>query len=282
MALNVAALEAAIEKVRRAAVDAGAVLPGTLVAQLSAQFNAAGAASPLLSRLNSGLGVISGRSFLEAFQQQRALLTAFAEDNDREGAEQEPDAEALGFAGWTLPLWATIPQCRHIFQQIRQHEIDEIDAAFVEHYAEDNGTAANELFGELLAAPVLEHWHPLLRQCAATYRRRQYLVTVPSLLLVYEGAFGRAVKRFDSLVKVRRASTDARMAHRPGIRRLIRASIDGFSRTVFAASDFAANAPERINRHWTMHGRSRPDWTRADCLRLFQAIHTLSDEIETP
>ena len=47
--------------------------------------------------------------------------------------------------------------------------------------------------GEMLGLRELQRWRPLLEQCISAYRRAEYLITIPSLLAVYEGALATVV-----------------------------------------------------------------------------------------
>lgn len=208
--------------------------------------------------------------FVEAIQQQRKLLADFL-DTERHIAALEPDAERLGAAGWTVPWWASINHCRDILQCV---SVDKLDAVYVRHYSKDNAKAARVVFPELMKSPVLEQWRPILRQCIATYKRRQYLVTVPSLLLTFEGLLARATKQTGT--KMRAPTSKARADLPPGVDRLIWASVQTFVESLYAASDFTNDPPDTLNRHWALHGRERPEYTKADCLRLFQALHSLA------
>jgi hypothetical protein len=232
-------------------------------------------------RVASMLDDVRRSPLFEAIQRQRdelANLDQLAnlwEESERQLVALEPDAARLGAAGWTIPLWAPIDQCRRILHRIPPGHLDK---AFVRHYSKDEGKASRELFAALLAAPGLDLWRPLIRQCIATYRRRQYLVTVPSLLLTLEGAVARATRRTGT--KMRDYTAEARTNAKWGTRRLIWASVQSFMVALYAPSDFAQSPPDTLNRHWALHGRERPEYTKADCLRLFQAIHTISPATE--
>jgi hypothetical protein len=76
--------------------------------------------------------------------------------------------------------------------------------------------------------------------------------------------------------RVRNKIVETLAATDRSVQRLGWASILGFLSSVFGYHSFATLAFDRLNRHWVLHGRDEPRWTRLDCLRLFQALDTLS------
>ncbi|MDQ3309471.1 MAG: hypothetical protein M3497_05035 [Gemmatimonadota bacterium] len=209
----------------------------------------------------------------EALRRLGAPFEALAKQNENI-ATLEPQAEHLGRHGWTVPLWAPLS-----FLGLLQAECpaDELDGVFVEMYRSSPDQPLQMMFRELRAEPNLDHWRPLLQQAIGAFNRRQYRIVVPALLLIYEGVVARAVRRFESTeVKLIGPSAEKVKSEGPGIDRLLWVSLTAFNEEVFRAAPFSGKQPLRINRHWIMHGRARPGWTRADCLRLFQAIHTVS------
>ena len=52
-------------------------------------------------------------------------------------------------------------------------------------------------------------------------------------------------------------------------------SYNTFIRKLYEKSDFNANEPDVINRHWLLHGRSDYEQTELDCIRLFNAVQSL-------
>lgn len=52
-------------------------------------------------------------------------------------------------------------------------------------------------------------------------------------------------------------------------------SYNNFIRNLYQKSDFSADEPETINRHWLLHGRSDFEIDEMDCIRLFNAVQSL-------
>lgn len=185
----------------------------------------------------------------------------------------EPDARAMGERGWTLPMQMNPWE---LPRYLRLGSTEALDTAYLAHYSEEGGARSKALFADLVQSADLAHWRPLLRQAIAVYRRRQYLVVVPALLLVLDGAIAALVGALRQRTTAHELAAKKRKEADGSVERLIWLTLDGFLGHVFRAHDFAKDRPLLLNRHWVLHGRDDPAWGRADCLRLFQALHTLA------
>ena len=52
-------------------------------------------------------------------------------------------------------------------------------------------------------------------------------------------------------------------------------SYNQFIRNLYQKSDFTASELDAINRHWLLHGRSDFEVEEIECMKLFNAIHSL-------
>lgn len=181
------------------------------------------------------------------------------------------DAVQLGERGWTLPVRQYPDFAPRVVRAVPASHTDDV---FVWIYSREGGVEFDAVASDLLGRPDLRRWKPLLEQCIGAYRRRDYLITVPSLLAVYEGALAAVVDKPHETKPRSLASDELEEAER-NLERLPWASIKAFTNAVFARSTFAGDRPNLLNRHWVLHGRDLPAFSRADCLRLFQAIHTV-------
>jgi hypothetical protein len=180
-------------------------------------------------------------------------------------------AELLGELGWTLPTYMT-PWRLHGILQLNDPHL--IDLAFVEFYNESDGKAYQQLRNAVLSNVRLESWRPLLRQCCAAYERQEYLIAVPSLLTVMEGAIAKPGKIAFVGGKDRASFFAEKIATSPceSVEQYMWRSVNAFVKTLFERHEFDGPQPEHLNRHWILHGRDMPDWDQSDCLRLLQAI----------
>jgi len=186
----------------------------------------------------------------------------------------EGEVKSLAAQGWTIPMWATPSEVVEILRHTQEGKIDDF---FVRYYSTDDARHLQRLRTELSSAKRYTRWIPLLEQSFDGYNQGMYLVVVPSLLTVLDGAVAQAggpeAWRSTNVKNV--AAKTLQSASSNSITRVIWASIVAFISNVFQYHDFADDRLAQINRHWILHGRDVPDWGQADCLRLFQAIHTI-------
>jgi hypothetical protein len=192
---------------------------------------------------------------------------------NRTHLELYSDAEELGRRGWTVPTWSSTVAVRSIVRDTTRETIDEF---FVGEYDRQLRRLERKVLRNLLRSPLLERWIKLLRQCVTVYRRKKYLVVVPCLLAVFEGALASASESFSKGRDPKRIARERASGARPGLIQLGWISVESFASEIFRSQDFGAERPLHLNRHWVLHGRDKPSWSRADCLRLFQALDTVS------
>lgn len=221
------------------------------------------------------------RRVLHDLQRQQEQLHKIFKEADRALRETESDVRLLAQCGWTLPLWGGLDFAVKTMDAAGRHPPDEaeLDAAFEEHYTANNGTEFNTMATELLSSEGLAPWRPMLTECVSAYRRNEFNVPTPALFSVLDGAAITVGGMPNSTNPIRpmRAATEAA---KHTIELLILTSLTQFLTVYFCDAPFSGEEPHRPNRHWVLHGRSRRQFTRVDCIRLFHALHTLSHEIE--
>jgi hypothetical protein len=100
------------------------------------------------------------------------------------------------------------------------------------------------------------------------------LIVVPSLLTVLEGVFAKPENAPFIKGPERAKFFSEKIAAFPpdSVEAYMWRSADAFMKKLFESHQFGGPEPGFLNRHWVLHGRDTPEWGRADCLRLFQAI----------
>lgn len=209
------------------------------------------------------------RELRETLQRVSARILKEAAAADRAA---EPSVRAMAKMGWTIPLWAPTGFTEVVVERVKPAELDEF---FVRSYRANRYRVLREMLSRMKKNPALQQWWPLLQQCANVFRQHNYLVVVPSLLLVLEGVLlfypGSAKRRArPTSVSKRRVTQSSWIWTNTWI------SIDTFLQKVFESRKFHGERPTMINRHWILHGRDETTWSESDCIRLFQAIDTVS------
>jgi hypothetical protein len=152
-----------------------------------------------------------------------------------------------------------------------------IDDVFLDYYEVDGGVNYRRLKLHLLRKESLIRWRPLIEQCFTAFENDLYLVVVPAMITVVEGAIV-VVGGADAWRQKDHKQTARKLLGRSpkdSVKRAIWLSVDAFVSHLFEHRSFADTRPLLINRPWILHGRDDPSWTKADCLRLFQAADTI-------
>lgn len=197
----------------------------------------------------------------------------------RAGLERMEQASLdLAMQGWTLPMSLTPAET---YEVLDTGSPDAVDALFVRLYEGHEGQHFERLAETLLDRNVLAQWRGLLKQTISAYRHSNFSITIPSLLLICEGVLMRGHgNRTDlRIVVCERAGTEQRKS-RDSFDAILWCNIKGFIDELFKKSDFSTAPPDRLNRHWVLHGRDASRWSQADSLRLFQAVDTISTLID--
>lgn len=207
--------------------------------------------------------------FAEYMAEQSAAMKALAEQYsgvDLSGMFREGAARLASF-GWTVPMDMGL---REIMEILEATDADAIDDYFLAFYDGDGSLRGIE------NSALLRRWRPLLEQCFENYERAQHLICIPALLTVLEGAI--AVPEGSMFIgsSKRKELFDAKVKQGGDIVRTVWESLRIFFDSLYQNSHFSGARPTHLNRHWILHGRDEPDWRRADALRLFHTLFTLS------
>ncbi len=184
-------------------------------------------------------------------------------------------AERLATLGWTLPMGFT-PRS---LAELGNSSAGEIDAVFVEYYTANDNAELHRFRAYLLSRPALVEWHALLSECFQAFEQKKYLITIPSLLLVFEGIVanaGNALReRKIGLKAYQKICASKVEGAGGGVKKWKWRTVELFVSQLFQDAPFDQSRPSLINRNWILHGRDPASWTIADSLRLFNALITL-------
>lgn len=184
----------------------------------------------------------------------------------------------LAELAWSIPMFLTPADVSDLLQEASR---EEIGRRFVDLYEANAREHLNEMAKRLTSRENLRPWCKLLQQSVSAYRRRQFAITIPALLVVCEGV----------LMAGKGKRTDLRNVVAESVRRVERdipnsftlvlwRSVKYFVDQLYLTSNFSGPPPDLLNRHWILHGRDAANWTHADSLRMFQAADTLSKVAE--
>jgi hypothetical protein len=191
-------------------------------------------------------------------------------------AQMEQSNDRLANLGWTLPMSFAPAELIELAEH--GNTDDEIEKFMVDYFTAENGQFFIELRNGVLSSSNLLGWRRLLEQCFEAYDRGHYLVIIPALLSVVEGAVAETAGKIKSgRVEPNKFAADLEKASTVGsmnflVWRSVRMVLD----KLCASSHFGGPNPGELNRHWVLHGRDQTQWTRTDALRLFNLLATIS------
>lgn len=193
-------------------------------------------------------------------------------------------AELLGRRGWTIPMNMTPGEVIGLSKIQNQNKLD---LALQDFYSSKK--EYENIKKDILDNQLIKEWKTLLTSCFENYENGNYLIVIPSLLIIIENLAHvlitpryqkymaqNTIKRKpplrDQYKKVKREIESDRTYI------IYYVSIAEFLNCVFKAGNFDKNLNRLsiINRDWVLHGRDYPtNWKQVDALRLFNAVHTI-------
>jgi hypothetical protein len=191
-------------------------------------------------------------------------------------AQMEQSCERLANLGWTLPMSFTPGQLVELAEHGNTNQ--QVEQYMLDYFTFESDRFFLDLRSDVLGSTNLVGWRDLLEQCFDAYDRGHYLIPIPALLSVIEGAVAQnAGKLKVGQVNPKKVAADLEKAAQPGsmnflVWRSTRVVLD----KLFASSDFGGPHPGELNRHWVLHGRDHTQWTQTDALRLFNLLSTVS------
>jgi hypothetical protein len=194
-------------------------------------------------------------------------------ESERQLSLLAPKAQELGRRGWTLPVRWGVMDFVHVVDEVPEEDLDD---AWVAFYSIESGKEFEELARALTDADVLEPWRRLIDGAIYTYRGGWYEAAVPTLFACFDGAFAAATHGPSRHAQVHTTAIEFRKAAELATREVCWASIQGFAGVTHRTHPFSDAPPTAVNRHWLLHGRALPPRPQADCLRLLQALETLT------
>lgn len=181
-------------------------------------------------------------------------------------------AELIGTNGWTIPGSMGLSKLNDLLD--KEIIIEVLDPFFSDFYTSKKFKL---MVKHVENSNMKSTQKELFRQCLEAYSCRNYLICTTALITILEGLlseFGEDKKDI-KMIKICRLHMEKTKADKKIINHLVWVSLFNFIKELYEKSSFDKNQPERINRHWILHGRTDKQVGEADCLRLFNAIYSL-------
>ena len=215
-------------------------------------------------------------------EQQKALTAAFNEHIQEETKRNivafdktlDSVTDKLKDIGWTLPAEMGIYAINVIGNT---DEIKDIERFFGMYFTQKDYSFTRAMIESILDTPISDGLKKMIRECWSAFQNKLYAVCATSLLSVIEGVLSEFSddKSDIRMMKVCQKHVDEFPEDGSTIMKHVWISYNNFIRNLYQKSDFNQDEPDKVNRHWLLHGRSDFEIEEIDCLRLFNAVETL-------
>ena len=176
--------------------------------------------------------------------------------------------------GWTLPSELSIAAVNALGNT---DELDDVNSFMQLFYSYDDYRHMKAMIKEIQEAKIKAGLIKLVTECWSAYNSKMYAICATLLLSVIEGILSEFSddKQDVRMKKVCQKQVDNFPSDGSTILKHVWISYNQFIRNLYQKSDFTVDEPETINRHWLLHGRSDFEVQEIDCMKLFNAIHSL-------
>lgn len=175
--------------------------------------------------------------------------------------------------------------------EMAQHlsQIDNVDAVVKQYYFEGEYPRINEVIKRCKQSMQLAPYSNLFDQVVSAYSTDHFHLACIGLFSILDGVLSDFTEIPGTQYRKRITAIEEKMDNQLELDDMdkkticIHKTITSFEDSIFKDYYSFVNEPDVLNRHWVMHGRSRRDYTRFDCLKILlwmDAIVFLSEKIE--
>ncbi len=174
--------------------------------------------------------------------------------------------------GWTIPQSMALYSFSSIVPFVDDEE--KVDKYFSEYYQEKVFEKMVKHIENSLNNPAHVQG---FNECITAYKTKMFTICLSGLTPILEGVLSLYGDSLNDvrMIRICQYHADEAARKKQKIKSLCWLSMGEFVRVLFEKSKFDEVEPNKLNRHWLIHGRSSKIGEQADCLRLFNAISTL-------
>ena len=143
-----------------------------------------------------------------------------------------------------------------------------------------NEAELKEMVGGALMHPLLQQHTQLIEQAFHAYERGSYALSILGMLAAIDALLSGVSGMINSTGMKQRINSifDKLNQKRTVTKREMKDLCLGFTtaetlKRLTITKNFDESEPENINRHWLMHGRSRREISRLDCIKMLRLIN---------
>lgn len=181
--------------------------------------------------------------------------------------------EKIAIIGWTIPLNIDIKRFQDLQNIVNNSE--KLEQYFMDYYSKKEFKIMCRKINKSFINP--SHGVKFM-ECIKCYNQQMYSTCFTTLITILEGVISEFGDNPNDVrvMKICRFQADNMLENRQYIKNLCWISIYQFIKILYKKSDFSGTEPDILNRHWIQHGRSEKNATKNDCLRVFNALSTLT------
>lgn len=177
-------------------------------------------------------------------------------------------------SGWTIPLTIDIERLDELRVCSSNHT--DIDAFFSTFYSDDE---LDDLYDTIYNSIDNLGQKKRFEECYIIFKQGLYSSCLTTLTTILEGAistFGDDPKDV-RIMRICNFHAEEERNNGNKIKSLCWQSMYEYTKLLFEKSDFSKAEPDEANRHWLVHGRTSQIGDKLDCIRLINALATLSN-----
>lgn len=215
----------------------------------------------------------------DQFEQLQTALGEYIEEESKKSVSKFDETldtvvKKLIDEGWTLPAELPIMAVNALGNT---NELNDVNLFMEQFYSHDDYRNMENMIGEIQESKIKDGLIKLINECWWAFKAQKYAICSTALVSAIEGILSEFSddKRDTRMMKVCQKQVDTLPADTGTIIKHVWSSYNQFIRKLFHPSDFTKDEPADINRHWLSHGRSDFEIEEIDCMKLFNAIHSL-------
>lgn len=176
--------------------------------------------------------------------------------------------------GWTIPLNIELEKLEELKRNSSNNE--KVDSFFVDFYSEEE---LKKVYHNIYQAIPNKGQKKRFEECFQLYQKQMYSSCVTVLTTVLEGIISSFGDDAKDVRVMRICDYHAKEERKNGnnIQSLCWISMYEYIKIIYEKSDFSQSEPNGANRHWIIHGRTSKLGEKLDCLRLFNALSTMTN-----
>ncbi len=178
--------------------------------------------------------------------------------------------------GWTMPLNMSMKDINVLGQLEDKFDFD---AFFLEYFTYDNGKHLRTLIDTVKSITLPSSYLSVaFEESISAFESEKYTTTAVLLAMIIEGMLNQ-FQNDKTNTRMKELCKDqikiAEQSHEVFVKCVWESYYD-FVKSMYKWAHFDKQPPNNINRHWLLHGRYEFPLCKTDCLKLFNAVNTLS------